>query len=192
MTNETLKNPSAIVLPNAVGIDAAIKTIQLRLAELTWIEKCFGRAWTRQRTVNDQKRIEPMTYQGSTEYYPCLPNDALKSYCFFRAKNGRTMEEYEPTVAYGNYYFKDPVDIIFWFDLKAIDKTKNYVFTEELIQSVLSKLNQDSNVMISKVWDDRVDDIFSGYNLFPEHRDLLLYPYGAFRIEMILQYNFTC
>lgn len=198
MTNETLKNPTAIVLPNAVGIDLAIKKIQMKLALLPWLEKAFGRAWTLQRTVQGEsgniKRIEPMVYQGTSEYYPVLPNDSLKSYCFFRAKSGRTMTpgQNESGTAYGNYYLTDPVEIIFWFNLQDIDSSKNYIFKEELIRDVLAKLDTETNVRVEKIWDDRVEDIFSGYTLYPEHRDLLMYPFGAFKFDLTLSYLFTC
>lgn len=193
MTNETLKNPSVVVTPNPIGIDKAIASIQARLGTLTWLGKCFGRAWAVQRDDGQgKKRIEPIVYQGGTEYYPVLPNDALKSYSFFTCPGPRNTENYAPNVAFGTYFFSDPVSIIFWLNLKAIDGTKDYIFKEELLQSVLNQLNRDPNVTVGKVWDDKVEDIFKGFALYPEHRDLLMYPFAAFRIDMTLRYEFAC
>jgi hypothetical protein len=192
MTNETLKNPSVVTIPNPVGIDLAISNIQSKLGELTWLEKAFGRAWNMNRNIAGDKRIEPVVYQSGSEYYPVLPNDALKSFCFFVVPGPRSTEEYNANTAFGTFFFKDTVSIIFWLNLQQIDPSKDYIFKEELLKDVLAVLNKDSNVLVSKVWDDRIEDIYKGFTLFPTHRDLLMYPYSAFRIEMDLSYQFNC
>lgn len=192
MTNETLKNPSVVTIPNPVGIDLAIQNIQIALGALTWLEKSFARSWNMNRIVSGEKRIEPVVYQGSSEYYPALPNDALKSFSFFVAPGPRNTQEYNANVAAGTFFFNDTVSVIFWVNLQQIDPTKDYIFKEELIKDVLGILNKDSNVIVSKVWDDRVEDIYKGFTLFPTHRDLLMYPFSAFRIEMDLSYQFNC
>lgn len=192
MTTETLKNPSVPVPLNPYGIDKAIYENQLLLAELTWLEKSFGRAWSLPTTVHGNKRMEPMVYQGTSEYYSVLPNDALKSYSFWRVPSVRGVTEHESGMAMGSFLFSDAVDLIVWFDMRAIDPTKNYIFKEELIRDVLNKLDKSPTVRIKSVWDDKVEDIFRGYTLFEGHRDLLMYPYGAFRIETQLEYQFDC
>lgn len=193
MTTETMKNPTIPVLPNPVGIDLAIQRLQQSLATLAWLGKSFGRAWTIPRQVLNEKVVEPMCYQGTKEYYPVLPNDALKSYSFWRVSGGRSAEEYRANMNTGGMFlFKDPVDLIVWLDLKAIDPSKNYIFKEELIRDVMVKLNRDPNVEVLKVYDDKADEIFKGYSLKQHHRDLLMYPYDAFRIEMNLSYQFAC
>lgn len=192
MTNETLKNPSVVLTPNAVGIDAAIQKIQIKLGQLTWLEKSFARAWTMPRNVAEKDRVEPVVYQGGSEYYPVLPNDALKSYSFFTAPGPRAMENYQRNVSFGTYFFKDPVSIIFWLNLQQIDATKDYIFKEELIKEVLNVLNRHASVEVQRVWDDKVDDIYRGFTLFQTHRDLLMYPFSAFKIDLLLSYQFDC
>lgn len=192
MTNETIKNPSVVTVPNPVGIDAAILKIQTALGSLSWIEKSFGRAWTMQRTVLNQKRIEPMVYQGGGEYYPALPNDALKAYSFFRVRSERKTQDYTPGMNFGSFLLQDPLDLIVWGDLKAIDPSKDYVFKEELIKDVLTKLDANPDVFVNGIWDDKVEDIYNGYTLFPEQRDLLMFPYFAFRVDITLKYSFRC
>lgn len=194
MTSQTLKNPSVSTIPSPVGVDAAIQRLQVSLQNgLPWLEKSFGRAWTLPRTVLKEKRLEPMVYQEGKEYYPVLPNDALKSYSFFRVTGAREAVDYAANMnTGGTYLFRDPVDLIVWFDMKKIDPAKDYIFKEELIQDTLKILNRDPNPEVQRVYDDKVNDIFEGYTLYPEHRDLLMYPYGAFRIEMFLAYQFQC
>jgi hypothetical protein len=193
MTTETLKNPSVPTLVSPIGVDRAIQTLQLALAAIPWLQKSFGRAQTMPRQVLNEKRIEPMVYQGTSEYYPVLPNDTLQSYSFWRITGARGAESYAANLnTGGKFFFKDPADLIVWVDLKAVDPTKDYIFREELIRDVLNILNRDTNVQVVRVWDDKVDDIYKGYTLFPLHRDLLMYPYTAFRIEAFLSYQFEC
>jgi hypothetical protein len=193
MTTETLKNPTIPTLPDPIGIDFAIQRLQQSIGTLEWLGKSFGRAWTIPRQVLNEKVVEPMCYQGTKEYYPVLPNDALKSYSFWRVSGGRSAEEYRPNMNTGGaFIFKDSVDLIVWVNLKRIDPTKNYIFKEELIRDVMVKLNRDPNVEVVRVYDDKADEIFKGYSLKPQHRDLLMYPFDAFRIEMFLSYQFVC
>lgn len=194
MTTETLKNPSVVALPNPAGIDKAIQQLQTSLQRLPWIQKIFGRAWTLPTTTPDNKVIqEPKVYQGGLEYYPVLPNDALNSYSFFRVGAGRSTVDYQANMNTGGMYvFRDPVDLIVWGNLQKIDPTKDYIFKEELIQAIMNRLNRDANVQVVRVWDDKVEDIYKGYTLQPAHRDLLMFPFMAFRIEMFLSYQFDC
>lgn len=192
MTNETLKNPTVVTTPSVTGIDLAIKNLQTALASLPWLEKSFGRAWMLPINKGNEKVLEPHVYQGDGEYNSVMPNDALKSYSFWRVNGSRNLNEYEPLVNYGNFMLTDPVDVIFWFNMQAIDSTKNYIFKEELIKDVLNILSQDPNAFVLRIWDDKADDIFRGYTLSKSHRDSLMYPFGAFRIEMNLRYQFSC
>lgn len=193
MTSETLKNPTVVTIPDPIGIEAAIQSLQLSLASLTWLTKSFGRAWTMPRTEGGKTVYEPMVYQGNNEYYPTLPNDALNAFSFWRVNGGRTNKEWSSQMNPGaNYIFEDPVDLIVWFNMKKVDPDKNYVFKEALIRDVLNRLTRFSRVSVVRVWDDKIEDIYRGYTLQEKHRDLLMYPYGAFRIEIILGYQFIC
>lgn len=187
----TLKNPNTPLISNPVGLDKAIQEIQVVVATLPWLEKSFGRARIQPRKGIDGKIVrEPMVYQGSKEYYPVLPNDALKSYSFFKAKGVREFEDV------GDYNFtiyeKTIVELTFWVNLEAIDNTKNYYFTDDLIEEVKALLMVQPGAIIVSVVDEDAREIFKGYTLKEEQRDLLMYPYGAFKIELELRYEMSC
>ena len=190
MTTENLKNPSVIVQPNPVDLDLAIATIQQGLGSLAWLEKIFGRAKEVTRVMPDNSRKrEPMVYQGGKEYYPVLPNDALKAYCFFRSSS-RGFDEFLP-FAYSQYSRSD-LDLIVWANLKKVDAAKDYIFTEELLNEVIGVLGKVPDLEVIGVFDDRPEDIFSGYNINPTHRELLMYPYQAFRVALNLRFKVAC
>lgn len=193
MTNQTLKNPTATAYPAPVDLDAAIEALRLGMAGISWLEKSFGRARMIARNSPDKKTAikEPMVYQGGGEYYPCLPNDALKSYSFFRVNGSRQLMDYAQSSP--GLYASAPVDLIVWANLKQINPAKDYIFTEELIRETLMKINTFSEVLsITRVWDDKAEDIFSGYTIDERQRELLMYPYQGFRIEMVLQFSVMC
>lgn len=193
MTTQTLKKPTVVAHPNPVDLEAVIETLRAALSSLTWLEKSFGRAKEVARTAPDGRGVErqPMAYTSGKEYYPVLPNDSLKAYSFFRVSGPRTIDNYAPNVP--QHYASAPVDLIVWANLKKVDKTKDYIFTEELIRDVMTVLNLNPDVQeVVRVWDDRVEDIFRGYSLEPAHRDLLMYPYQAFRVEMNLRFRVQC
>ena len=178
MTDYTLKNPIAPTIPNPIGLDAEIQDLQLAFASLPWLTKSFGRA----REVN---KI-PMVYQGTSEYYPAMPNDALRAYSSFRLNLDKRANDYMDSDTL--LFFTAPVDMIFWANLRSIDNSKDYVFTEELIRDVLAILAQNVNVTVVRIWDERPEDIFKNYEI-SKHRDLLMYPYAAFRIETLIRYE---
>lgn len=189
-TVHNLKNPDVPTLANPVDLDLAIQTLQIDLAsKVSWLEKSFGRARAHSSTLIES-RIEPKIYQSNGEYYPVLPNDALRSYCFFRVPSDRRPEDYNAN-AYTLYEITR-VDNIFWGNLQAIDHNRDEIFTDELINDVRSVLNFSPNVTILRIWDEKPEDIFRGYSLEPTHRDLLLYPYFAFRVEFDLSYTINC
>lgn len=194
MTTENLKNPSIKIAPDpAVGIDAALEPIRANLATLPWLQKAFGRAWTKPRVLGGKTVLEPLLFQGSGEYYPALPNDYLQSYSFFRVGSPRTMKNFEQNMNVGGQFMlTDPVDLIVWVDLKAINSAMDWIFTETLISDVLKKLNTSIGLKVTRIYDDKVDDIFQGYDLREIHQGLLLYPYKGFRISCDLTYEFQC
>lgn len=202
MTTETLKNPSAPTIDNPIpiGIDGSIQRLQLALSNLGWLQKSFGRARPIPRMLDNKiKVVEPMVYQGSQEYYPAMPNDNLKSYSFWRVQSQRNVQNYSPNNNIGGtFIFQDLVDLIVWVDLKALDYTpggednKDFIYLEFLIRDVLIVLNKDPNTQVLRIFDDKAETIFSGYNLQDIKRDLLMYPYAGFRIEMNLRYQYQC
>lgn len=185
------KNPQILVVPNPQGLDAAIALVQNSMASLTWLQKIFGRAKIQPRKdVNGKKNYEPMVYQGGKDYYPVLPNDALQSYSFFRVVGSRNFQDV------GNYQFttweQSTIEIIFWVNLKAIDSTKDYLFTDELIEDVKSLLSKEPKLNIISVVDEDIREIYKGYTVKDEHRDLIMYPYQAFKFTCTLSYESTC
>ena len=179
------------MIPGAIDLDAAIATIQSELSALAWLAKAFGRAkMLPTRDIEGKTKLEPKVYQGGGEYYPVLPNDALQSYSFCRVWGDREIdhEKSGSTFNYGSVI----LDVIFWVNLQSINPAKDYIFTEELINEAFKVFNRCPGVSVAAVVDEKTEDIFRGYSLNTEQRDLLMFPYQAFRFELALDYEVTC
>ncbi len=187
--SNNFKNPSAPATPNPKGLDAKINELQTALSGLSWLQKSFGRAKIIPTKLGGKKLLQPMVYQGEKDYYPVLPNDALNSYSFFRVWGNRANPEQSK-------FANAPIDVvtldlIFWVNLEAIDNTKDYIYTEDLITEVRDLL-KTQNVTVKTVSDEKTEDIFRGYTLNTDHRDLLMKPYQAWRIELEVSYSIDC
>ena len=72
-----------------------------------------------------------------------------------------------------------------------IDKTKDYPFIEELKEDVLKVLQTTQGVKIDNVYSNDIREVYKKWHHNLLSKELLYYPYGAFRIEMDLQIQFV-
>jgi hypothetical protein len=196
MVTYNLKNPSVVPVPDPIDLDYAILRLQSRIAALSWLSldnsKVFGRAFEMPRKSEDGRTInrEPMVYIGNGEYYPPYPNDALAAFAFFHCPNPRDVIDHRAFTSPHNV--STPCSLIVWGNQKTIDPTRDMVSREILINQVVSQLNTDPKIKILRVSDENGRDIFRGFTLNETQRDLLMYPYFAFRIEFTLSYKMNC
>jgi len=186
-----LKNPQIYIPGGGVDLDAVLTALQSKISELQWNSKSFGRARMMRREYDTGGvRIEPHVYNGGGEYYPVLPNDALNAYSFLRVFTPRSVTEESGWQKSG--LASVTIDAIFWVNLKAIDRTKDYIFTEELINAAFHVINVFPGVNITEIIDENFRDIYRGYDLRDSHMASLMYPYDAFRITFDLNYTIQC
>lgn len=187
------KAPEILSIPNPVQLDKAISLMQTQFAGLSWLSKIFGRAWHGVEDREGKKYRFPQTYSGEKEYYNLFPNDNLQAYCYFLPEDPREIEDIEPGFgAYGN--FSTQLSIVFYFNLKRINSSKDYRFNEELLKAVMDKIRTISGYVWfspERVY-EKADSIFSGFDHHEISTQLLEYPWGGFRIEGTLRYEEEC
>lgn len=193
MTSHNLKNPAVVAIPNPIDLDLAIQQCQNTIAAVPWLEKVFARARNIPRK-NPQGTTErlPHIYQSNGEYYPAVPNDALKAFAFFMLSGSRNIPDHAPRIS--PIYASAPVSLIVWGNLNRIDNatSKDYYFTELLINNVCSQLTKNTNAQITRVHDEHVRDIWPGYVFDESTLGLLMWPYFSFRVEFTLNYSMIC
>lgn len=174
-----------------IGLELAIEEIRNRIATISWLDKCFGRAYAFLEAGIDSKPITvPKVYMGGKEYYNCLPNDNLKSQSFFVVEGPETYENYNQ---FDGSIRKASVSLVVWGDLKKINPSKDYIFTQELISECIKILKIHPMVMeINEIYDEKADKVFSGFDLREVESQYMMYPFAGFRISLTINYDEQC
>lgn len=181
------------------GVDVPIEAIRLAVSELSWISKSFGRAMTfrePEQSTGKLKRV-PKVYEASGEYINVLPNDNIFSAgvaasSFIRLVGPETYESFEANTG---SIKSARLSIIVWGDLKKIDPTKDYIFTEYLKAQIEAKIKHVHFVTEIIEWvDERAEDVFQGYDLESDDFkvEYLMYPYAGFRVDVRVNYPESC
>jgi len=178
-----------VIDENAVGIDHAIALIQGRLAGgLTWVEKIFGRCViqhefmkvTTDRGVQNKENIFPQFYTKTSEPYNLMPNDNLKSSCFFIAHDPGSFVSYDPFKT--QQYISRNISIVFWYNCLKVKPDTKGPFNEELILSVLQAMKMYSNFEFSEVIEE-YNNVMKEFTITENMRQYMKFPYSAFRID---------
>jgi hypothetical protein len=197
--SNSFKNPLVPLLENPVNLERPIQALQVALAELSWLEKSFGRAWTAVKSSEGflgMKRVlaYPQVWQGpGKDLLEVLPNDNVKSQSFFKVEDPIETLEY---VMDGFSIMKAPVSLVVWFNLQRIDSTVTYNFTEQLKADVQRKITtallaETGSVEILKIWEGAAN-VFKGYDISLLKDQELVYPFGGFRFELAITYQEDC
>lgn len=197
----TIINPRVVVPPQPVNLDAFIYQAQLLLADgLPWLERAFGRSWKQYQKRTGMGKTEglgrgyayPGVYAGKREYFNCFPNDTLKSYCFFSPRD--TAEPATASDSSGGRYeigikneWRQPVDLIFWFNSAKVRPGVDYPATENLLADVRRVLRGISFFTPNGVY-YQPENIFEGYSLDYVQEQYLMQPFGGFRIAGVMQF----
>lgn len=185
-------NPTIPTISAPTGIDTVIESIRTVLGDnLLWLDKSFGRAWPMKTKDVDGKVLRvPKTYLGEKEYHNVLPNDFLVAQSFI-AVDGP--EEWEQFNRFEGSIKQRKLAIIFWVNLKEINPSKDYIFTEELKAEIESILKVHPAVLsLDSYTDEKAADIFEGYDISDDTSEYLMYPYAGMRFGLTVSYNEEC
>ena len=179
----------------STGLNAAIESIRSSLAGLSWMEKSFGRAWTFTEMNAEQKSVKiPKVFVGKTdsgdgEYHNVLPNDFLKGQSFIRMDGP---EEWKQFNRFEGSMKSRKISVIIWVNLKEIDSSKNYIFTDELKDQVEDLLKGNAfTASMDGYYDEKPEEIFEGYTI-DEKSQYLMYPYAGMRFVLTINYPEVC
>lgn len=174
-------------------LDKAIQQIQIVLGNLSFIEKSFGLAEHRER---DKKKY-PAVYQGENlDEYEVSPKDDIKAFCFWDKTSPITPRYPDnigsPKMRYANLTYK--VALVFYtFDVKRLSLASDVRQSETIImQNFLDTLQRgllacQSDLIITAIYDDKIEDIYKGYDTDP-----IKQPQYAIRFECDLSFNESC
>lgn len=188
-------NPDILSLSAPTGFDYAIESIRSALSAISWLTKSFGRAWQFKEHSGDKILTIPKVFQGQTddkhgEYLNVLPNDNLNAQSFIFATSPEKWDQFNRFE--GSMKSRD-IAIVFWVNMKEIDETKNYIFTDDLKADVEYILKSHPNVLsLERYYDEKASEIFSGWSIDEVNTQYLMYPYAGMRFELTLSYPENC
>ena len=124
-------------------------------------------------------------YESDGEYHAVEPNDNFRATAFFRVEDPRRIN----TEGNGEFdifqynKFTAKVYHIFWFNLKRIDPTLDYRFTEVLINEILFVYKGDleplmTNFRLANIWEEP-ENVYRTYSMDHVERQTDKYPYAC-------------
>lgn len=194
------ENPIIQNISSPVGIEIPIEDIRQALKGLPWGHVSFGRAWEFSEKLPSGRVVKaPKVYEGNGEYRNVLPNDSLKSYSFIMCDGEEKWTEYTPHAL--SHPKERRLNIIFWFNLKALD-IKDHVGTEKLKRQVEAILKHNTYIKsIDSFIDESAEDVFKGYinsgvgsmSTFDDDvSQYLMWPYSGCRFNVTVNYYDNC
>ena len=149
-----------------------------------WISSSYGRAYPFRSTTGVVPKVPK---NNITEgYVDVLHDDNQSGNTFFNVNGPRSAID-----SMGDFYgyYEVPVSLYATFQV-----TSGNVFTpiDSFIRQVLDKLRNYNYVTINQVVDNDTRDIFSEFTINEQHRELLMWPKYAFRVDMTIRYEESC
>lgn len=173
----------------AIGIDATITALQTAIGQLSWIEKCFHRAYLHHEISNKRTVNIPKTWEANNEWYNCLPNDNLAASAFFFPTGDEDVAEFEQHI---NPTWQQEICLIVWLNT---DKLTNHTTGPSLAQEkadVLAVLsNNDLVIGIDSIVDRSANEIFDPFTISDEKTHYTMLPYAGFRINFTVKFDYT-
>jgi hypothetical protein len=151
--------------------DKVIQTIASDFLSLNWMEQVYPIA---EQGIDDQDRTYPMVYgeDGTWEYYPLLPDDSVKAFCFFYPNAPFEVGDFGEL---NTYHFS----LYVWCRLDLIATNAND-FTMALVADCLTK-HQNQECFGCQV---ELKDPWSEFTaLDPHENSMLMRKRSGFRID---------
>lgn len=193
-------------IPNPVGLDLEIGTLQFYLAQLGWIEKVYGIAHSQKRTKSEGESVttEREGLRGTARfdlYYPqgfdygsygggietdLSFNDSYSSRVFFlNTEDAQTNTKVDKWDTWGKgVQIEQPVALIFHCNLNSLQASS----TEYLKNSILSALIQCPKFIGEKMFED-MQSVWKEFTITPELNGITRFPNYCLRIDGKITYQ---
>lgn len=196
---QSYHKPDVYNIQNPKGLDYAIGKLQAKLSALSFLQLIYGRAYVQQKQKPAEEKNKPLKRMG-TEYFPetwgknyepvnCMPNDNVKGMCFFLQRDPATQATPGTVILPSQISIRQPISVIFWFNLKKIDVTKPFKYSEEIKQLVVYQLTREASFSFVETYEDirRVYDPFAiTDNVYEKY---IKPPYYALRVDGYVNYD---
>ena len=172
----------------SIGLDLAITNIQAKLKTLTWLNKCFHRAYTHREIINGRTVVIPKVWESANEWYDCRPNDIAISQAFFTPISNETASEFEKNA---DPVFSQDIALIVWLntdELPAHSYGPSLAYQKSDVIDILK--NADSVLNIISIVDRSAQEIFEGFTIEDQDTHYTMLPFQGFRINLTVKFDY--
>lgn len=172
-----------------IGIDKTITELQSALGQISWLTKCFHRAYRHYEISGKKTLTIPKTWEANNEWYNNLPNDNLAATAFFYPIGDEQPTEFNPHV---DLFFTQDVCLIVWVNTSKLPGHTTGPSLAKEKADVLGVLsNHDLVTNIASVVDKSADDIFKPFTIDDPQNHFTMLPFAGFRINFTVQFDYN-
>jgi|GEM_PF-3433361 len=176
---------------STIGIDQTITVLQTAMGGISWLTKCFHRAYRHYQLspVNGKKTLSiPKTWESNNEWYNNLPNDNLAAHAFFYPTGDEDVLKYDPHV---DPLWKQQICLIVWVNTdKLIGHTTGPSLAHEKADVLAILNNSDLIISIDSIVDKSADDIFTPFTIDDPKSHYTMLPFAGFRINFTVKFDY--
>lgn len=174
-------------------IDVALVELQAVLLDgLSWLSKAYGKAERRVREVDSRSRYYPAAYVHTKDYVSLLPDEHIGNFVWFDVEDSQEVD-YVPR---GWSELRSRAGLVFWFDYRTIYPNDYHTRTIENVKSevlrLLTTTTLQNSTLTVQSFDERAESVYRSYSIDEVKNQLLMRPYGAFRLNALLRYREKC
>ncbi len=171
-----------IYLPT--GIDKRFDEINKELEVIDWLTVRHGRAWrvSESSTKQNKQKFKLLT---DGDFLTLAKDDDVSAFSFWVA------DDFETVIENGQGGYEREVGLVVVANLPRIGK-KDYIYTEELKQEVMSVLTTIPFCDVTRYYDNDTKRVFGGVNLENTGFELTVFPFATLRFNIKIKYGNYC
>lgn len=184
----TYINPQNTSIPT-IGIDATITALQSAIGNISWLTKCFHRAYLHHEIQNKRTLNIPKTWEANNEWYNNLPNDNLAATAFFYTTGDEQVENFDSHV---DPVFQQEICLIVWLNTnKLTGHTTGPSLAQEKADVLAVLNNSDLVIGIDSIVDKSAEDIFDPFTINDQNTHFTMLPFAGFRVNFTVKFDYT-
>lgn len=176
-----------------IGIDKTITVLQAALGNISWLTKCFHRAYRHYELspVNGKKTLSiPKTWEANNEWYNNLPNDNLAAQAFFYPTGDEDIVQYSDEV-HVDPILKQRICLIVWLNTNKLSAhTTGPSLAREKADVLAILNNSDLVISIDSIVDKSATDIFAPFTINDQDTHFTMLPFAGFRINLTVKFDY--
>jgi len=186
----TYINPQATAIPT-IGLDGTITSLQTDLSALTWLSKCFHRAYRhseQSQSTNNRTNVVPKTWEAGNEWINVLPNDNLPAQAFFYPISDEDVTEFDNQF---DPLMEADICLIVWVNTtQLVNHTTGPSLAYEKADVINVLKASDLVLSIDSIVDRSAAEIFDPFTVDDVRNHFTMLPFAGFRVNFKVKFDY--